>query len=304
VIIAHFARFDIPDTGHGIYRSLDDGETWEPVITGTGRNTFLFSSDTHGTIYFAGNPRGDGQDKVWKPIYRSTDNGATFEKTVDSVRIWAFTPAADGKMYIYAPIDSTGLTVRSSDRGATWEQLPLPAIRGDYNSLFTEGADGMLYWSTAHYSDPYYPPATVVRLHRSVDGRNWEPFDEGLPRVGITGFLDMPGRPLFVATERGIYRMDRRSAAPLPVAEHGFAFDITPNPLDDHGDIIIDLASREHLRVTLHDMLGRTISTLADDEREAGRSTIVIATEELAAGSYIIRASVGGRTASRVVIVR
>ena len=301
VIIAHLYFWDRPDSATGIYRSLDNGITWQPVITGTERNEFIFSSDPGGTIYFAGDPHGTDGYGRGNAIYRSTDNGATFEKTLDSMMVVQLSPTAHGTMLASSYYYSAGVrSVKSTDRGASWTPLfpTRPDSAGIRIQLLTTGTDGSIY--SVDYSQ------ARPRLHRSRDdGETWEPFDNGLPSTSVIGLLDPPGKPLFIALRRGIYRMENRSStAPSALTESAFSFDILPNPLEDRTSIVIDLPSREHLRVTLHDMLGRTIGVLADDEHEAGRFTLAFETGELAAGSYIICASAGRRTTSRVVIVR
>ncbi len=63
------------------------------------------------------------------------------------------------------------------------------------------------------------------------------------------------------------------------------------------------LPATTHAVVTLHDVLGRAVRTLADGQFDAGTHTLLIDARDLAPGSYICTMSAGGRTQTRSIVI-
>jgi photosystem II stability/assembly factor-like uncharacterized protein len=113
----------------GIMRSADGGATW----TNTGKAQFggaavsdIVVDPENPNIVIAST--GNGVD-FYNYVWRSTDAGATWNKSFDSLNSWAgltiSAPDAQGKRNYYAV--AFGEIWRSGDRGATWTSLPLPS---------------------------------------------------------------------------------------------------------------------------------------------------------------------------------
>jgi hypothetical protein len=76
-----------------------------------------------------------------------------------------------------------------------------------------------------------------------------------------------------------------------------------PNPFNPSTAIPYDLAERAHVKISVYDMLGRTVSTLVDDVVEAGRHHVVFDASGLATGMYLYRLQTGDYTMTRKMIV-
>jgi hypothetical protein len=76
-----------------------------------------------------------------------------------------------------------------------------------------------------------------------------------------------------------------------------------PNPAN--GGTTIRFTLREHARVrlTIHDILGRTVTGLLDEERPAGENEAWFNTAGLSSGMYWYRLSVGAKTLARRLLV-
>ena len=105
----------------GVFRRAAAGGDWQHVLTDLESHA-VFVHPTNPGIVFAGTV-----DGVW----RSTDRGATFERTNfpdKGKQIWSFLVDSRNGQRIYAggsPVD----IYRSDDGGASWRRLPNPGIK-------------------------------------------------------------------------------------------------------------------------------------------------------------------------------
>jgi hypothetical protein len=63
------------------------------------------------------------------------------------------------------------------------------------------------------------------------------------------------------------------------------------------------LPADAHAVVTLHDVLGRVVATIADARFGAGTHVLAIDGRTLAPGSYVLTMSAAGRTMTRTLVV-
>ena len=62
-----------------------------------------------------------------------------------------------------------------------------------------------------------------------------------------------------------------------------------PNPFNPTTVILYEVPERSHVTLTIYDILGRTVETLVNDVRDAGRQHIVFNGKGLATGVYLYR---------------
>ena len=78
---------------------------------------------------------------------------------------------------------------------------------------------------------------------------------------------------------------------------------LRPNPA--RGSAALTLASAADVRVTVHDLLGRTVATLAVGALEVGTHRADVPVGALPAGVYVVRAVVGGAVqTARLTVAR
>lgn len=136
-IIVNSAGHIIAGSNHGIFRSTNEGTTWQAATINISASCFI---SIQNDILFAGANSG---------VYKSTDNGDTWTKTGISGDHMVSDLCVDNNGDIYANVFFRGQGIyRSQNQGATWEQLNAGLI----NQLTTSVAvddQGNIYAGTA-----------------------------------------------------------------------------------------------------------------------------------------------------------
>jgi uncharacterized protein len=145
------------------------------------------------------------------------------------------------------------------------------------------------------------------RLRLIVTGSNYPQFERNL---NVTSPLYGGGDTL-IATTQIFGRPDRPTHLMLPIAAGTSRVDVEnqagspvslPSRLAGIVPVRFVMTERAAVSITLHDMLGRTIVNVLDDEREAGRHEVGFDADGLAEGSYLLRVVIAGRAISRLVV--
>ncbi|MBL0174454.1 MAG: aryl-sulfate sulfotransferase [Ignavibacteria bacterium] len=77
-----------------------------------------------------------------------------------------------------------------------------------------------------------------------------------------------------------------------------------PHPVRSSATVRIQLAAEGPVLLTLHDVLGRSVATLADNARmDAGSHVVSFALPQLPRGMYLLRLAAGGATATREILL-
>lgn len=92
-----------------------------------------------------------------------------------------------------------------------------------------------------------------------------------------------------------------QTTEPVTVLTLGAAY---PNPANGHTTLPLKLSERAEVRVSVYDVLGRTVTVLREGILEPGTHPLSFNTEVLTAGVYFVRAAVQGETSQRVLTRR
>ncbi len=94
------------------------------------------------------------------------------------------------------------------------------------------------------------------------------------------------------------------TAAVVPIIP-GFALSQNyPNPFREQSSMRFTIPHATHVRLSLHDMLGRQLRVIVDDVREAGNWLAPLDASQLPPGNYICRLQAGEVQLSRIVTVQ
>ena len=146
----------------------------------------------------------------------------------------------------------------------------------------------------------------TVWQHPAVEGVTLWGWREGHWRTEEDAFLIRPD-----GSERPALAWLRTYVADNPVAAEATAggaragLTVAPNPLRSAAEVGFRLAAPAAVTLTLHDLLGRRLRTLADGPFAAGEHRVRLAADGLPAGVYLARLAAGGDAQTlRVVVAR
>ena len=116
---------------------------------------------------------------------------------------------------------------------------------------------------------------------------------------GAFDFTTLPDRQAATITLGANGVLGTKATDEASVAMHVF-----PNPANGQATVTYLVAERaENVRVTLTDLMGRPVRTLANGLKAAGTQNLTISTADVAAGTYLVRVQVGEQVAVRKVVL-
>ena len=256
----------------GIWRSTDDGITWEQKNVGV--------PDQHWGEGVAFLSNGDillstGASGVYG-IFRSTNDGDSWVPSQEGLTHTYTYWLCEGKPgIVFAGTNSTGL-YRSTDNGKTWH-ISVKGIADSTKSevfhVFADGA-GILYADCSYRAG----------LYRSTDdGLTWQSIQSGLKYKSPGNIvIDNEGYMYYGGRDR-IYRAAEKVTPPKAGVEEIVlpAINIYPNPAEEY--VVIN--SSGAARVEIYDQIGRIV---VREQTKDEATTIPIS--HLPKGTYTIRA--------------
>ena len=166
-------------TGGTVIKTIDGGKTWSVIVVpGAEKLDFrgIHAFDDKTALIMSSGPAEQGQAR----IYRTTDRGKNWQQVFEDKRAGIFFDAIafwDRRhgIVLSDPIDGHFALFRTDDAGATWKQIPPPAIplslpsEGAFaasNSCLTVAGERNVWFATGG--------AKVARVFRSGDrGKTW-----------------------------------------------------------------------------------------------------------------------------------
>jgi len=275
-----------------IGRTTDDGGTWSQDTIFTASNGWAIAYDPTDSlrVYVAG-------DSMYShpALYITTDQGEswTSSRTGLAGKLWDIAVAPDGQT-LYA--GSNNGVFKSTDRGASWAATTLTiqtrAVVIDPDSPNTVYAG--TYGSGVHVT--------------TNGGASWAAMNEGLScnRV-LTLALREGGAALLAGTDGGsVFRAELITAVAEPGRPASRGLAIRANPSLARGAVRLELAldAPGRVRLALFDHAGRGVMDLGERTLAAGGNQWRFETRGLAAGTYVVLARDGKRTAcARLTVV-
>ncbi len=326
--------------GVAMYRSTDQGMTWEPVGPHIpGLSAVCFANGPGGEILF-GTSSGDSA----QGLYRSTDNGGTWQALHTGLsnvlfEALAITPAGT----IYA--GSYGDVIVSTDSGTTWSDMSnglayapvnwlasdssgtVIAAQNQFGAYFLSGGQ----WLLRDRGVSAYDEGSMLCVifdsagneyagsegHGVYTGRGiWAPMNAGLTDSTVFALCAGPGNVLYAATgSSGVFRYGKDTATSIDRIQTSSPTDFRleqnyPNPFNPSTSIRYTVAGdREQgtgnsdVRLVVYDMLGREVAVLVNGPEAQGSHEVSFDGRKLSSGVYLYRLTAGSSTAVRKMVL-
>jgi photosystem II stability/assembly factor-like uncharacterized protein len=156
--------------GDGVYRSSDHGDSWAKTDVNNSllAHQLVFAFCAKENALYAGADNG---------IYKSTDGGATFQRTLNgfppNIRVFAWSLTASGSNVVaavtvlFSPSDALDGIFYSPDNGSTWHQATVPIEPTAVTAVASDG-------SSLAYAALFGQSFSVKGLYKSTDaGVTW-----------------------------------------------------------------------------------------------------------------------------------
>ncbi len=282
----------------GMYRSMDNGNSWEEVNNGL--TIIIFNSmfisklgPTKNFIFIGVGSISDGRG-----VFRTTDNGDNWEPmNLDLSWDFAMTFTTNSLGEVYVGTQSQwhnghGGILKSADGGYNW-------LWAGFTAQISE--------LILDRNEFIYVSATGIS--RTTDlGANWENFSSGLP-FGGGKFLNCNSKGILftVNSNGGIYRT---TGTTTDVKEYynNFPkeFNLSqnyPNPFNPTTTITYQVPEISFVTLKIYDVLGNEIATLVNEEKPAGSYEVEFDASSLSSGIYFYKLQSGSFIQTKKMIL-
>jgi hypothetical protein len=289
----------------GVFLSTNNGNSWSAINAGLPYGPMgpivVGALAVDGTNLFAGSS-GHGLKAYHEPgrgVFLSTDYGTNWTAVNNGLTDTSVSALATSGTNLVAGTshwgwDNGGSVFLSTNSGTSWTQASLPncwvksfAISGP--NLFAGTGRGV-FLSTN-------------------DGTSWTQVNTGLTDTNVIA-LAASGTNLFAGgTFSGVWR---RPLSQMITSAESFVSGLPswysleqnyPNPFNPSTTIKYELPKSSEVRLSVFDMLGREVSVLVNDRREAGVHEVKFDGSNLASGVYIYRLQAGNFVQSKRFIL-
>ena len=263
--------------GIGVFLSTDNGANWTAINNGFPTNTYVTSIAIIDTKIFVGT-------RMMAGTYVSTNNGASWN-SVSSAPLW-INSFAIKESTIIAGSGLWGIAI-STDYGTTWSNISIGLNNTNVHSvvissdIFFAGTEGGVFIS-------------------QNKGASWKEVNSGLSNISVLS-LASNGSYLFAGTNgSGVWRRPisemitdiKGEQDNLPTEfklEQNY-----PNPFNPTTAIRYQLSAFSKVTLKVHDLLGREVATLVDEEKSPGNYEVKFDGTNLASGVYFCQLQAGG----------
>lgn len=253
----------------GVFVSSNFGISWTAVNSGL-TNLNVRTLAAAGTSLFAGTYGGG--------VFLSTDKGAS----------WTAANSGLTRNYIFAlAVTATEIFAGTSggvfvtgDNGANWKPVDFGPTNAYVSSLAVCGTNIFVGTGGVHVS--------------TDNGTAWTAVDSGMSRSQVLSFA-VGGANLFAGTLSGVWRRPLSEMVTSVPGSGGTSpatvslFQNYPNPFNPGTTIKYELPQTSMVTLSVFDILGRELSVLVNEKRDAGVHQVDFDGSGLSSGLYLYR---------------
>lgn len=253
----------------GIYKSTDDGITWDTLLL-----------DTSGCRTLVINPQGELFAGLYDSVLRSVDNGVSWMPASTGLPVPGIRRlAVDSQGRLFASYYYDGI-YRSVNNGDSWEALLGLDLNGEYISDLEIDA-----------SDHIYAATSGGVFYSTDNGDSWNTLNTGLTNTDVNTIMATTSGGLFAGTSgNGAFRKAESSTAvkAVPGATNtGQALgQIRPNPVREYAKIPFAIYEAGPAKMVVYDITGREVLTLFNEVFKPGNYELGFSPGDLAQGLY------------------
>ncbi|MGE5458791.1 MAG: T9SS type A sorting domain-containing protein [Methanococcaceae archaeon] len=275
--------------GDGLFRSTDQGITWTRIDQGfTDGYVFGFAIDSSHNIY-TGTFNGT--------IYKSTDDGLSWSNVYHSglqgSEINRIAIAPNGT--IFASSWDQGI-LRSTDDGATWELKKQDYYSPQYYPVNVD-KKGVVYCS-----------GSDSKFYSSEDnGETWNEITENLTLTTVNDMIIDKNDTMYLATDESVWRSNPDYAVDVkekikPTLSYSLSQNY-PNPFNPTTEIKYSVPVSGFVSLKIYDILGKEISSLVSEQKDAGEYTVTFNGSRYPSGVYFYTIRSGSFTETKKIIL-
>ncbi len=223
-------------------------------------------------------------------------------------------PFARATAYVMFSASCLPKLARTEDMGRTWENLSGFDDDQD-NCESSNGFPNAKVWDLEVFPDKpkIIWAGTDLGLFESRDhGETWAYADNGLPAVSIWRLRIIDDEIILATHGRGVWTLniaEVQTASEEEASELPNSFELRknyPNPFNPTTNISFRVAENSHVRVTVFDVLGRKVATLADQQYTRGTHQVQWNASSASSGQYIYRMEANGKVigAKSMILVK
>lgn len=291
-IFLYYDDHQLNNSKRGFYKSTDDGASWtKAAATGlTNPSIISFEFAPNNDLYVATETHG--------LVYRSTNDGENFTQTNFAEREWLNKVAiySDGTVFV----GGEGGFWYSTDNGDTWTihntNLVNPSDPGVKDIVVDNNGD--------LYATPFDGGAGVSH----DKGNTWTRIDDGLTTTNTVNPLLIANNYLFAGSrDAGVFRsVSTITAVELDnnVIPNNFMLSQNyPNPFNPITSIQYGISRRQFVALKIYNVLGREITTLANEVESPGNYEVKFNATNLPSGIYFYRLQAGSFVETKKMIL-
>jgi len=281
------------------YRSTDGGYNWTKLDLEYQAKTFIFKED--GYIFAGVNP---GNSSIPQYIYRTADNGETWEQVLCADKTFGWSMAVNNKGDVFAGTSgydgsTQGGVYHSTDNGNTWIKVNNGLPNFNVNSLVIDSND--------HIFASIYGSG----VYRSIDnGGNWSEVNNGLSDLRVKCLGINPESNIFVGTgtnekppSEGGHVFISNTTTSVDQIDSQIPDNFTleqnyPNPFNSTTTIKFSIPYTNYVSLKIYNILGQEISTLFSGKFPSENYEVHWNAHNLSGGIYFCRLQSGSFTKS------
>ena len=290
-------------TDHGVYSSVDSGNSWKADTAGLGLDPLFLSPG--GTVGIASSGS--------KLFTIKSFGGTVYSSPIDTVSWTQVTSQYYNSGYAMAAVDTAiviatlkGIYVFDGD--STWlprnNGLPISDTTWLASCIFAT-SDSLLFaylssTSATVYSKQIYATSDV--------GKTWIQVNDSVFSGASVTAMATTGKYLFAGTQRGGWRIpiadvitSVRDDRPHVPSQY-ILYQNYPNPFNPTTVIAYSLPAPAAVTLKVYDLLGREIKTLVNERQNAGQHSMTFDGSNYPSGVYFYRLQAGTYSQTKKLI--